>query len=54
MAEHHENEELTASGEPISPEFPNETGDVAEGQRTDGMQKLHAELAETREKFLRI
>jgi len=52
--EHHENEEVTSAGEPFSPEISPEL-ENAEGQPGQSeIEKLQAELAETRDKFLRI
>lgn len=54
MEEHHENEEVTEAGEPFSPEI---SPDFTEAEAQPGqseLQKTQAELAETRDKFLRI
>jgi len=54
MEEHHDNEEVTAAGEPFSPEItPNLPGPEVIADETV-VEKLQSELAETRDKFLRI
>ncbi len=52
--EPNENEEVTASGEPFSPEIMDENTLDAEVSGESESEKLHAEMAETRDKFLRI
>ncbi len=54
MDEHHENEEVTAAGEPFSPEISPEMESTENTSGNTETDKLHAELAETRDKFLRI
>ncbi|HMT28993.1 MAG TPA: nucleotide exchange factor GrpE [Bacteroidia bacterium] len=51
---HHENEEVTPAGEPVSPEISAETGTIDKDLKGDDIDKLKADLAETRDKFLRI
>ena len=53
MEQHHENEEVTAAGEAFSPEISPEIESAAT-ETAQGTEKLHAELSETRDKFLRI
>jgi molecular chaperone GrpE len=48
--EHRENEDVTPAGPPFTPEISPET----ETSEASGLTKLQEELAETRDKFLRI
>jgi molecular chaperone GrpE len=54
VEEHRENEDVTQAGEPFSPEISPELESAAEQPGQTETEKLHAELAETRDKFLRI
>ena len=54
MEEHHDNEEVTAAGEPFSPEISPESNSTEAIPGLTEIEKLQAELAETRDKFLRI
>lgn len=52
--EPNENEQVTAAGEPFSPEIDATELPIEEMQGQSETEKLHAEMAETRDKFLRI
>jgi len=54
VEEHHENEEVTPAGEPFSPEISPEMENAEEQPGQSEIEKLQSELAETRDKFLRI
>ncbi len=54
MEEHHENEEVKAVGEPYSPEISPDLSSPETMQGQSETEKLQSELAETRDKFLRI
>ncbi|MDQ3050735.1 MAG: nucleotide exchange factor GrpE [Bacteroidota bacterium] len=54
MEEHHENEEVKAAGEPFSLEISPEITPSSALPGQSEIEKLQSELAETRDKFLRI
>ena len=54
MEQHHENEEVTASGEAFSPEISPDLESAETLKNRPENEKLQAELAEAKDKFLRI
>jgi len=54
IEEHHDNEEVTAAGEAFSPEISPEITSAEQQAGQSELEKIQAELAETRDKFLRI
>ena len=50
---HNDNEEVTAAGEPFSPEISAETGSLEADLNGEDIDKLKADLAEINDKFLR-
>ncbi len=49
-----ENEELTPTGAPFTPEISSDTSKLDADMKGDNVDKLKADLAETKDKFLRI
>jgi len=54
VEEHRENEDVTQAGEPFSPEISPDLESAESQPGQSEIEKLNAELAETRDKFLRI
>ncbi len=52
--EHHENEEVTSAGEAYSPEISPEIPEEVANSGQQELSKIQSDLAETRDKFLRI
>ncbi|MBL0343501.1 MAG: hypothetical protein IPP71_23175 [Bacteroidetes bacterium] len=54
IEENNENEGVTAAGQPFSPDISPETANIDADLEGNDLDKLKADLAETKDKFLRI
>lgn len=54
MKGHHDNEEVTPAGEPFSPQINPELTDIDADLMSENIDKLKADLAEMKDKFLRL